>query len=126
MIYFDTLVIGLMEKGKVSPYIYFKNDTFDGEVKLREHIDMEYSGQEDKNGKEIYEGDIVKGPSPWDRRVKVFGVVRFEQGSFVIDRGETSSVLSPMLSAGDHEIVGNIFENPELIEGLDIDFGVEL
>lgn len=64
----------------------------------------QYTGLKDKNGKEIYEGDIVQY---YDLRYKSSDK-RFGRPS-VVDRffGDT----------WDYEILGNIHENPELLGG---------
>ena len=75
---------------------------------------MQYTGLEDKNGKEIYEGDILF-ESFGERYYKVI----FENGSFRAEfEGyfeEHSFELIYVVAQG-CEIVGNIYENPELIK----------
>lgn len=74
---------------------------------------MQYTGLKDKNGKEIYEGDILSNGND----EKPYKVV-FENGSFRAefkgDFEEYSFDLIDVVAQG-CEVVGNIYENPELI-----------
>ncbi|WP_249334494.1 YopX family protein [Zhenhengia yiwuensis] len=75
---------------------------------------MQYTGLKDNNGKEIYEGDIVEAQCIGGRDFK--GVVKFYDCEFVIDNGEDAI---PLFDKVDLRIVmGNIYENPELLEVL--------
>ena len=75
---------------------------------------MQYTGLKDKNNKEIYEGDILF-ESFGERYYKVV----FENGSFRAEIEEYS--LDLMDVAHCCEIIGNIYENPELIKECDND-----
>ena len=69
---------------------------------------MQYTGLKDRNGKEIYEGDIVRYFKD------ELGIVKFVAGSFIID-GNTC-YESFLELGGKIAIVGNIYENPDLLE----------
>lgn len=75
---------------------------------------MQYTGLKDKNNKEIYEGDILSDGN----NKKPYKVI-FENGSFRAefegDFEEYSFDLIDVVAQG-CEIVGNIYENPELIK----------
>lgn len=69
---------------------------------------MESSGLLDKNGKEIFEGDIVK--DGWGDDI---GQVEFSYGCFSLGFGYIDALS---IQAGDSEVIGNIYENPDLLK----------
>ena len=80
---------------------------------------MQYTGLKDKNGKEIYEGDIIKYKFPYDIRLKHISPVKFleTEASFGIkDRYENEIPLYTISANNYFEVIGNIYENKNLLE----------
>ena len=80
---------------------------------------MQYTGLKDKNGKEIYEGDIVNYTSINGKSIGKYVVEWYEyKCGYILSGINKESELwnrdwEPMRA----EITGNIYENPELTEG---------
>lgn len=76
---------------------------------------MQYTGLKDKNGKEIYEGDVVKGF--WWKNGEShrhIGKVTYGMAAFKVVGIKQYLGMSDELSPV-YEVIGNIYENPELI-----------
>ena len=80
------------------------------------YIFLQYIGRKDANGKEIYEEDIVR----FATRIPRIEVVEWLDGAAGFDpfidpdeQDDTCSVPKPE----DCEVIGNRFENPELVPG---------
>lgn len=79
-----------------------------------------FTNHTDRNGKEIYEGDIIRDQGElfavrWDRHLSQFALYTHDnerpKGSNKEWRFEDG-----LSSAKEYEIVGNLYENPELLE----------
>ena len=75
---------------------------------------MQYTGLKDRHGQEIYEGDILRDDEMG------LNVVRWEDGSFWLEMFyEGGQSLMEHLSDYNEvcEVIGNIYDNPELLKG---------
>ena len=84
------------------------------EIKL-----MQSTGLKDKNGQEIFEGDVVRQvrTQPTTENEIIIGVVTMIEGAWLI-MNDGEQLASYLWSENDiNEIIGNIYENSELLEG---------
>ena len=101
-------------------YIRYTEDDnlFNSDYKVAEFKDIEllqFSGVKDKIGQELYEADVIKFNDGID---DIYGLISYddEDGAYRVSYENITEHL--LEREGDFEIVGNIFENPDLHEQL--------
>lgn len=100
----------------------YRNRNQEIELRPRDEniILMQSTGLHDKNGKEIFEGDIVRMRNPRDRRqIGMFQVVRVANSPMLglLDKKLTTEIFNLYEHMRNYyEIIGNVYENPELLE----------
>jgi uncharacterized phage protein (TIGR01671 family) len=83
----------------------------DGDEIYENYELMQFTGLHDKNGKEIYEGDIVE----YVGQIKEYHhEVKFKNGCFIAGTSLNNGTIEEL----NLEVIGNIWENPELIHNI--------
>lgn len=114
----DILAIDYENEEIVTQQVYFENGLPDDrfiycyktdEIELMQSTDMV-----DRNGNIIFEGDIVKMSKDVYSEPTYYEVVRHRGGAYRLESKQHGCEL--WLRHTDCEVVGNIYENPELLE----------
>lgn len=72
----------------------------------------QYTGLKDKNGKEIYEGDIVD----YNDDGECIGVVEYDAPEFCLNADATNWARMFLKGAPHQRVIGNVHENKELLD----------
>lgn len=94
-------------------------------VKVLLETVRQYTGLTDKNGKKIFEGDIIKEWSHWHKNLSAtvsdigcYLVVCDYLGSLYLKKNTScGEVSTSLIRTSIVEVIGNIYDNPELLEG---------
>ena len=117
----EWIISGNVFFGEKRKYMYFPNPNNDPVEKAfvcREVIPEtvgQYTGLTDKNGKKIFEGDIIQGENlilPVEYCGSSFCYIQNDT-VYPIDDGEVG--IYELLQS-DYELIGNIYDNPELLK----------
>jgi len=101
----------------------YRGHSCDWENLTSDVVLMQYTGLKDKNGVEIYEGDVVRAMKwfglskhPYREQRPIKGNISWDESSFgfAVDKdGKPEWCVFDLLEP---EVIGNIYENPELLE----------
>ncbi len=107
---------GTWVHGYLSDENYIYGKSLEGEFLIDENTICQYTGLTDKNGKKIFENDIVQ--VGWYN-----GTVEYEDGCFVIKWNNIKFLrkdLGYWANLDGFQTIGNIYDNPELLEEEDV------
>ena len=114
----DLLDIDYENEVVTTQQVYFENglpDDRDLDNFVFEEIElMQSTGLRDKNGKEIFEGDIVKMAKDVYSEPTYYEVVRHYGGAYRLESKQHGCEL--WLRHADCEVVGNVYENQEYLK----------
>ncbi len=118
---------------KVTKSLHYPDgwDEIASRMRLVEMIPMQFTGLKDKNGKEIFEGDVLKWKDYGRRSYRIYLIIWSEENAtFDLDTIKDSSRNSVpddriYRTDTEAEIIGNIYENPELLNECVEDSGGE-
>lgn len=101
----ESHIIGFDEVDLDGYHIVFYSDR---PVFTKQETIGQFTGLHDKNGNDIYEGDII-------RNEICKGIVVYKNGAFVLDLGKSCGCVY-LFCLDSLLVVGNIYDNPELLK----------
>lgn len=110
-------VEGYFVKKHGIPFIYENAECPQSNWEIDENTLCQYTGLTDKNGKKIWENDIC------DRKERFPEIVKMQKGDWTLDYSYAIGKEDCYCNLGFYvlerksvEVIGNIFDNPELLE----------
>jgi uncharacterized phage protein (TIGR01671 family) len=124
-VYGRLVIVKNEQSGKKYPCIVisFDDHSFDWHEVIPNTVGQ-FTGLKDKNGNEIYEGDKVKGrymvqrsldPNSEPEIIHFEGIIKYEEGCFYVKADNGQCAFSFNYTDYELEVIGNIFQNPELL-----------
>lgn len=118
------------EKHMILNFTVQKNELYHNMYEIEPNTVCQYTGLTGKNGKKIFEGDILRGfqyPFCHDEEYNYYAEIIFANCSFMIYTHKNPSSCVRGISDGntelmecwvseDWEVIGNIYDDPELLE----------
>ena len=102
---FDSKFLDICHQGDTERYTEMSVDFADV-------IFMQSTGLRDRNGVEIFEGDVVHA---YDKGTSLIGVVEYFDNAYCIK--SKNDIYNPLWTNAEHyEVIGNIYENNKLLE----------
>lgn len=100
-------------------YMNYKTLPYKKSVKVKPETLGQFTGPCDKNGEEIFEGDIVKRNLAY---ITITAIVEWDLKYLqytltAIDKENKGKVWYLTSNSEDYEIIGNVYDNPELLKG---------
>ena len=111
------------EKHMILNFTVQKNELYHNMYEIEPNTVCQYTGLTDKNGNRIWENDFLTcrkyiGGNFVDEHIEC-GFIEMKHGAFGIHRKNPNAYYRPFkdwLEDYEYEVIGNVFDNPELLE----------